>query len=36
MCSQFYRKHDVPKTKDNPNPKNCDELLCRVNAKENP
>ena len=29
-------KHDVPKTKDNPNPNNCDELLWKMNTKEKP
>ena len=29
MCSQFYKKCDVLNAKDNPNPENCCEPLCK-------
>ena len=36
MQSVFTERKYVPETRDNPNPKNCYELLCKVNAKEKP
>ena len=35
MQSVFTGKYDVPETRDNPNFKNCYELLWKVNTKEN-